>query len=121
MKTLFTLLALSFTPAFADEIYRIEVGQEDSSSDRELRRRVRQLERAVRQLQQRVFDLETTPQANLKPEKKEKTWICTVTAMGNTYTGTGSTKAIAMEKSIKDCRQGQSGDTFFCKSPSCQQ
>jgi TolA-binding protein len=100
-----------------DEVIRIEVGKQRGDYSREeLERRVWQLERAVWQLQQRVFDLESTK--NQKPVVES--WICTVSAMGGTYTGNGSTKAEAMANSINSCKKEADDNGFFCKNPKCE-
>lgn len=101
-----------------EEVYRIEIGRDYKRySDSDLRRRVWELERAVWQLQQRVFQLEgqktTTPTSD--------TWACTITAMGNTYTGTGASKGTAIAKTIENCKTARGGDGFFCKDPKCEQ
>ena len=121
-KTLFLSASILATTAsfstLADDVIRIEVGEKRGGSSRqELERRVWQLERAVYQLQDRIFDLETK-----KPERSEKveSWICTVSAMGGTYTGTGSSKAEAMAKSINNCKKEANDNGFFCKNPKCE-
>ncbi|MBY0370160.1 hypothetical protein K2X33_05700 [bacterium] len=123
LSTALLFIVLATPGVVADDVYRIEISPEGrDSSAREMNRRIRQLERAVSQLQQRVFDLETTPSVTIQaPAKKEKSWICTVKAMGETYTGTGTTKAIAAEKSLEKCSKGRGGDTFFCKDPKCEE
>ena len=100
-----------------DEVIRIEVGKQRGDYSREeLERRMWQLERAVWQLQQRVFDLETTK--NTKPVVES--WICTVSAMGGTFTGNGPTKAEAMANSINSCKKEADDNGFFCKNPKCE-
>jgi hypothetical protein len=107
---------------FAEEVFRIEVGRDyNSYSQRDLQRRVWELERAVAQLQSRVFELElsraTRPAPTATPAVD--TWICKVTAMGVTYTGTGGSKAVAEHKAIETCKE--KADDFFCKEAKCSQ
>ena len=110
-------LACFFTaqaPAHAEEIFKIQIGKDYSGySDKDLRRRVWELERAVYQLQAKVYQLEAQPVA--PPEN----WVCTISAMGDTYTGTGSSQALAKAKAIENCKAAR-GDGFFCKNPSCE-
>jgi len=104
------------TTAFSEEIIRIEVGKDYRRySQSDLQHRVWELERAVWQLQQRVFQLEAAP-----THAPAEAWICTISAVGNNYTGTGNSKVAAMEAAIKNCKAGQNGDTFFCKNPTCE-
>lgn len=108
------LLVLASFNALADDVFRIEVGKDyQSYSNSELQRRVWELERAVFQMQQRMFQLEV--------DKPLKSWICTIKAMNNPYTGTGATKAVAKSKAIENCKAGQKGDGFFCNDPVCEQ
>ena len=100
----------------AEEIFRIEIGKDyQNYSDSDLRRRVWELERAVWQLQQRVFQLE----ANKAPTADS--WVCTIKAMGDSYVGTGATKAVAISNAMDKCKSGRGGDGFFCKDPKCEQ
>lgn len=119
--TLLTLLPSS--QVSAEEVFRIEVGRDyNSYSQRDLQRRVWELERAVAQLQSRVFELElsraTKPVPTATPAPVD-TWICKVTAMGVTYTGTGGSKAVAEHKAIETCKEKT--DDFFCKEAKCSQ
>src|SRR5437868_5160187 len=76
------------TPAQAEEIFKIQIGKDYSGyTDKELKHRVWELERAVYQLQARVFQLEAAPAA------PAESWVCTISAMGDTYTGTGASQA----------------------------
>jgi hypothetical protein len=110
------ILGLFSSQARAEEIFKIEVGSNyQQYSHADLQKRVWDLERAVWQLQQRVFQLETA-----KPTTVSDSWICTVTAMNETYTGTGGSKAVATADVIKNCKNGRGGDGFFCKSPKCE-
>ncbi len=109
-------LAIFSVEASAEEVFRIEVGKRASSSSSELQHRVWELERAVSQLQQKVFSLE-----NKNPTSPSDTWLCTVKAMGNTYTGTGGSKAVAKSKAIDSCKAARGGDGFFCKDAECEQ
>jgi hypothetical protein len=112
-----TMIALALILSFnanCDEIFRIQVGKDyQRYSQSDLQKRVWELERAVWQLQQRVFELEG------KPQTAPDTWVCSLTAMGETFTGTGPTKALASAKAIASCKTGK--DTFFCKDPKCEQ
>lgn len=111
-----SLVVLCFsTTVMAEEIFRIEVGRDFKQySHSDLQRRVWDLERAVWQLQQRVFQLESkAPTAD--------SWICTIKAMGDTYTGTGATKAVATSRAIENCKAAREGDGFFCKDAKCEQ
>jgi len=110
------LVTLFSANTYAEEIFRIEVGKNSSSSQSDLQRRVWELERAVWQLQQKVFNLE-----NKNPGNNSETWLCTLKAMGNTYTGTGGSKAVAKAKVIDVCKAARGGDGFFCKDPECEQ
>lgn len=106
----------------AEEVFRIEVGRDyNSYSQRDLQRRVWELERAVAQLQSRVFELElsraTRPVPTATPAVDN--WICRVTAMGVTYTGTGGSKAVAEHKAIETCKEKT--DDFFCSGAKCSQ
>jgi hypothetical protein len=123
MTALLALLALaSPTPSHAEQVFRIEVGHDYKNySDSDLRRRVWELERAVEQLQMRVFQLEAKPTQVIAPAPATDSWICTVKAMGNTYTGTGGSKAVAKSKALEACKAGQNGDGFFCKNAECEQ
>ncbi|MBN8541854.1 MAG: hypothetical protein J0L82_15795 [Deltaproteobacteria bacterium] len=106
----------------AEEVFRIEVGRDyNSYSQRDLQRRVWELERAVAQLQSRVFELELSRAARPLPTATPAvdTWICKVTAMGVTYTGTGGSKAVAEHKAIETCKE--KADDFFCKEAKCSQ
>ncbi len=115
----FLLLALCLLPfqAHAEKIFRIEVGADYKSfSHSELQRRVWELERAVLQLQQKVFQLETKSNGG-----GSDSWICTVRAMGSSYTGTGGSKAVAKARAIDACKAARGGDGFFCKEAECEQ
>lgn len=68
------------------------------------------------QLQQKVYQLESN-----KPTAAVDTWLCTITAMGNTYTGTGASKALATSKAVEACKNARGGDGFFCKDAKCEQ
>lgn len=111
IATLFVSASLS-----AEPVFRIEVGNQNQPSNQsDLQRRVWELERAVHQLQARVFQLE-----GQKPTAADS-WICKVTAMGTTYSGTGGSKAVASDIAIKACTSARGGDGFFCKDPKCEQ
>ena len=119
------IASLSLLPSSqvsAEEVFRIEVGRDyNSYSQRDLQRRVWELERAVAQLQSRVFELELSrvkPVPTATPATVD-TWICKVTAMGVTYTGTGGSKAVAEHKAIESCKEKT--DDFFCKEAKCSQ
>jgi hypothetical protein len=103
-------------PANAESVFRIEVGEDYKSySQSDLQRRVWELERAVWQLQRRVFDLESK-----KPDSPLDSWVCKVTAMGNTYLGTGGSKAVAKANALESCKAARGGEAFFCSEPDCE-
>jgi hypothetical protein len=108
-----TLLLLTpFFTVLSDEVYRIEIGKDfHQYSQSDLQRRVWELERAVWQLQQKIYHLENT---------KQDTWVCTISTMGNSYSGKGPTKAIASLNATESCKAAR-GDGFFCKDPKCDQ
>lgn len=102
----------------AEDVFRIEIGKNyEKYSEEELRRRVWSLERAVWQLQQRVFELETGPNAQPTPPD---TWLCTIEAMGKTYTGTGGSKVVAKARVIEACKEQRDGNAFFCDKVKCE-
>lgn len=110
------VMAAEVSGSITTEVFRIEMGKNYKDySQGDLQRRVWELERAVWQLQQRVFELQSTASAPLE------TWVCTVKAMGNVYTGTGETNALATANAIESCKAARGGDGFFCKNPKCNQ
>lgn len=113
----FTLtLTLSVTTAKAEDVFRIEIGKDYAKySDADMRRRVWELERAVAQLQARVFQLEFGNKGS-----QADSYICTVKAMGDVYTGTGGSKSVAKARAIEACKAAR-GDGFFCKEPKCDE
>lgn len=118
MPALISVLTFS-SIAQTEEVFRIEVGRDyNHYTQRDLQRRVWELERAVQQLQVRVFQLEYSRVAAPAP-KPVDTWICKVTAMGVTYSGTGATKAVAEQAAIEDCKA--KAEDFFCKDAKCSQ
>ena len=120
MKALVTVLlfCIAALPASADSIFKIEVGKDYKSySHSDLQFRVWELERAVWQLQQKVFQLESKPSNGGGGDS----WLCTVEAMGTSYTGTGGSKAVAKQKAIDACKSARGGDGFFCKEAKCEQ
>lgn len=119
MKRLFmVLLIFAWTsPAWSEDVFRIEIGKKNRKSSRdELEQRVLDLERAVWQLQQRVFSLEST-QVEAVPDES---WLCTIKAMGEIYTGTGTSESTATVNAIEQCKAENDGSSFFCKKPSCK-
>lgn len=117
MRALVVLAVLFTVAASADEVFRIQIGKDyHGYSQSDLQRRVWELERAVYQLQQRIFQLETE-----KPHAPLDTWACRIEAMGNSYQGTGPTKALASAKAIENCKAARGGDGFFCRDPKCEQ
>jgi len=117
MKILMALIFVFISiPAQAEPIFRIEIGKDYKSySQSDLQRRVWELERAVWQLQRRVFDLESK-----KPEAPSDSWVCKVTAMGNTYIGTGGSKAVAKANAFESCKAARGGHGFFCTESDCE-
>lgn len=115
MKNIILVLALGLgmTVASAEDIFRIQIGREQSADNAELSRRVFYLERAVWQMQQRVYNLE----ASNRPVQADS-WLCTITAMGDSFTGTGGSKAVATERAIQQCKNKR-GDGFFCTDAKC--
>lgn len=74
------------------------------------------LEQAVRRLELKVAQLQT----NTNTESLN-TWVCTLSGMGDHYSASGPTKAIAKDKVFNKCKQTQRGG-FFCKrDPKCEQ
>jgi hypothetical protein len=119
MKNLFIVFIFaglfSFLASADENVFKIEIGKDFKSyTSSDLQRRVWELERAVAQLQAKVFQLEAA-----KPEAP-KTWVCTVSAMGEEFTGAGDTKATATNAVMENCRKSAK-DTFFCKHPKCDQ
>ena len=119
MKTLALLAAfiLIGAPARTEDVFKIQIGKDwQKYSNSDLQKRVWELERAVWQLQQKVFELETA-----KNLPKANTWVCTINAMGNTYSATGPTKAVATLEAVQKCKDSRGGDGFFCKDVKCEQ
>lgn len=119
MKFISTVMCFLFILDInAVDFERIQYGKDHTKySKKELTKRIWKLERAVWQLQQKVFQLETSPKHKYK---KTKNWICTIKAMGETYTGVSNSQALAKSKVFKNCKKGRKGDGFFCKNPSCE-
>lgn len=46
-------------------------------------------------------------------------WVCKIVAKGNTYTGSGSSRAIAEAKAFEACKATRRGD-YFCKGFDCK-
>ena len=115
LVSVFSVLALgSFSGAFAEDIFRIEVANDykKNTNNEELKRRIWQLERAVEQLQMRVFNLEgkayqpvaipvQVPAQPAKPQDKE--WTCHMQKFGQPFSGSGKTRAAAMAEALKQC------------------
>ncbi|MEZ4818532.1 MAG: hypothetical protein R3A45_01070 [Bdellovibrionota bacterium] len=98
-------------------IVTIEIGQDyNKYSKGELRRRVWELERAVQQLQEEVFQIKVSQQEPAQPS-----WVCSVKAMGETYTGMGPTQAVAKSETLQACKDGNNGSSFHCGSITCEQ
>ena len=129
------LIALvTLAPAYAqaaEPVFRIEFDSSNKFnskdySDSSLRRRVWELERAVWQLQQKVFQLENTRPIHISPPiapipPRNLGWVCKVTAMGNTYTGAGDSRAVAKMRALESCKAARGGDAFFCNEAGCEQ
>lgn len=121
MKSLFLAICLFSLSAQSQDIFRIEVGKDfHQYSNVDLQRRVWELERAVMQIQQRVFNLEVSKTAPIvvAPAVAQETWVCTVTAFTKTYTGTGTTKALATLQTTQSCTAENSA--MFCKDVKCE-
>jgi hypothetical protein len=116
------LFLLNVANANATDIIRIEYGKEYSRySKDELKKRVWDLERAVWQLQQKVFELEMRGSTQpVPPTPVPATWICKTSAMGQKYSATGATKAIAEDAVIEKCKKSPGGG-FHCDEPTCSQ
>jgi hypothetical protein len=118
-KIIVILLVLSSFNLFSGEVFKIEIGKDyNRYSDQDLKRRVWELERAVWQLQQKVFELQST---RSQPELSV-TWICKTSAMGESFSSTGASKAIAENSVIEKCKASPiSGNGFHCHTPECAQ
>jgi len=115
-KLLCTILLFSSFSLFASQdIFRIEIGKRDSSSDtQDLRQRVWMLEQAVRQLQDKVFQLEYS-NANRPSPVASKQYTCTLqNNMAGTFTSTKGSMGEAKADVIKQCTDKNSSN-FFCK------
>lgn len=115
------MISLFFIPfSLSAEVFKIEIGKDYTSySDRDLRRRVWELERAVFQLQQKVFQLESG--GNTRPEPVAN-WICKTSAMGETFSAVGGSKAVAENAVMEKCKSSpNSANGFHCSTPKCEQ
>ncbi len=124
MKNLFFILTsvFCFSAAHAENVFRIEIGKDyQKYSQADLQKRVWDLERAVFQLQQKVFQLEVSNASAPVASVQADSWICTIHAAGDVFTGTGGSKAVATAKAVAACKGGNDGDGFFCKNPKCEQ
>lgn len=125
MKSTILAIALLAIPAGADDVFKIQAGKDYSSySHSDLQRRVWELERAVWQLQQRVYQIESGGGGGGSGGNNNTsgdTWLCTIHAMGDDYTGTGGSKAVATDRVTEKCKAARDGDSFFCKDPKCHQ
>ena len=114
----FIALIFSFYTSVAEDVIRIEVGKNHRKySDREMRQRIWQLERAVFQLQNRIFQLEG--RRPVQVVNTADSWICTTGGLGQTYSGTGGSKAVAKSRAIEKCSK-KMHDSFFCKDVKCE-
>ena len=116
----FALTFYSFTASARSDhktsVVRIEIGQDYKRySNKELRKRLWRLEQAVWQLQEKVFRLQSK-----KAPAPVHTWACTISAMGDSYTASGASRAVAKTKVISQCKKAR-GDGFFCKDATCEQ
>lgn len=134
MQKLIIAVGLSFisVAANAQSDIQIKIGKDYRQySHDELRRRVWELERTVNLLSDRLYALELRmPPANptqvitvptqppTKPKKEE--WICSTTAMGETYSATGESMAAAKHKAMEACKSAQDGRSFHCSEPKCE-
>lgn len=114
----FTLIILLFSfQSNAIEVIKIEAGDDYKNySNKDLKKRIWRLEKAVWQLQQKVFQLEGQSQNS---SSNGDTWVCMISAMGDKYSATGGSKAVATHNVIEKCTKAR-GDGFFCKSPKCE-
>jgi hypothetical protein len=124
--TVIALLGLSlFSPtlAHAEDVFRIEIGREDSRrrpkgpSNEDLQQRIWQLERAVDQLQRKVFQLSMeqprpAPTVTVVPAT---TTTCILKAeIGGTFTSTQTSEGAARAQVLKDCAD-KTNDSIFCE------
>jgi hypothetical protein len=122
MKFITFLIAIFIlsTHAYSNEIIKIEFGKSYKDySNEDLRERIWRLEQAVWQLQQKVFHLETGKASASAPQVE--TWVCTVSAMGEKFSATGASKAIAKAQTLEKCKSGNAGSSFHCKNIECEQ
>jgi hypothetical protein len=105
--------------SFAGEIFKIEFGKNYSSySESELKKRVWELERAVWQLQQKVFEIEIGRNQGVNVAN----WICRTEAMGEKFTGTGGSRAVAENSVMEKCKASpRSNNGFHCHQVECSQ
>jgi hypothetical protein len=110
------LICFTFTAsARRDGVIRIQIGEDyNSYSNTELKQRIWRLERAVYQLQQKVYQLEDRDQVSAAE------WVCTISALGATYTGLGGSKAVAKVNAIKNCKKAKGENSIFCDDPKCE-
>lgn len=128
MKKIFLMLVLTVVPQLhADEVYTIQFEKSyDKYSKSDLKKRVWELERAVFQLQQKVFALELKQDSAAKvvtpvvAAPVVDTWVCTMKGMGEVYTATGASKALATANVTDACKKAL-GSTFHCKLEKCEQ
>jgi hypothetical protein len=119
MKALIAAFLLMTTLHSAHaQVFKIQYGKDyNNYSDSDLKRRVWELERAVWQLQQKVFDME-----NSKTPVQAATWICKTEAMGEKFSATGTSKAVAENDVMEKCKASpKSGNGFHCKDATCAQ
>lgn len=117
LKKVLSVLILMSSVVYGDEVIRIEVGRNyQNYSQDDLRRRVWELERAVSQLQQKVFNLES------KPGSGGDSWICKTTALGEEFSATGGSRAVAKHAVMEKCKASEkSSKGFHCGTPTCEQ
>ena len=121
MKKLVLLFILLSSNAFAGEVFKIEIGKDyNQYNDQDLKRRVWELERAVFQLQQKVFQLEMS--GSMAKAEPVSTWVCKTEAMGEKFSATGSSKAIAEDAVMSKCKASpKSFNGFHCDEARCSQ
>jgi hypothetical protein len=128
MKKVFLVFVIMMcSPLHADEVYTIQVEKSyDKYSKSDLKKRVWELERAVFQLQQKVFALEVKQDSGkqiavpIVAAPAVDSWVCTMKGMGETYTATGGSKAVATANVTDSCKKAL-GSTFHCKLEKCEQ
>lgn len=122
-KAAVLFLILVSINSFAGEIFKIEIGKDyNQYTDRDSKRRIWELERAVYQLQQKVFELEMGKYQPVTVKVEQASWICKTMAMGEKFSATGTSKAIADDAVMEKCKASpRSANGFHCDEATCSQ